>query len=69
MESEGGTKHKIKIGHHSFVKDGDEVISLSSKALRDKYKNYEKFKGRKVSSTLAERYRIPPALIEELLQA
>jgi len=67
MESEGGTKHKLNIGHLTFIKDGDKVISLSSKALREKYKNYEKFRGRRVSLTLAERYRIPPALIEELL--
>ena len=67
MESEGGTKHKLNIGHLSFIKDGDEVISLSSKSLREKYKNFEKIRGRKVSLTLAERYRIPPALIEELL--
>ena len=62
-----GTKHQLNIGHLSFIKDGDKVISLSSKALREKYKNYEKFRGRRVSLTLAERYRIPPALIEELL--
>ena len=62
-----GTKHKLNIGHLSFIKDGDQVISLSSKSLREKYKNYEKFNGRRVSLTLAERYRIPPALIEELL--
>ena len=62
-----GTKHKLNIGHLSFIKDGDQVISLSSKSLREKYKNYEKFRGRRVSLTLAERYRIPPTLIEELL--
>ena len=62
-----GTKHKIYIGHLSFIKDGDKFISLLSKSLREKYKNYEMFKGNRVSLTLAERYRIPPALIEELL--
>ena len=42
MESEGGTKHQLNIGHLSFTKDGDKVISLSSKSLREKYKNFEK---------------------------
>jgi hypothetical protein len=46
MESEGGTKHKLNIGHLSFIKDGDKIISLSSKSLREKYKNFEKFRGR-----------------------
>ena len=41
MESEGVTKHQLNIGHLSFIKDGDKVISLSSKTLREKYKNYE----------------------------
>ena len=39
-----GTKHKLNIGHLSFIKDGDNVISLSSKSLREKYKNFEKSK-------------------------
>ena len=42
MVSEGGTKHKLNIGHLSFIKNGDKVISLSSKSLREKYKNFEK---------------------------
>ena len=62
-----GTKHQLNIGHLSFIKDGDKLISLSSKTLREKYKDFDKIRGRRVSLTLAERYRIPPTLIEELL--
>ena len=42
-----GTTHRINIGHLSFVKDGDKVMSTSTKTLREKYKNYEQFRGKK----------------------
>ena len=61
-----GTTHKINIGHHDFVKDGDKVISLSTKELREKYKDYERIQEKKISLTLKQRYRIPPKLIEDL---
>jgi hypothetical protein len=62
-----GTKHTLNIGHLSFIKDGDKVLSLASKITPCEKNNYEMFKGNKVSLTLADRFRIPPALIEELL--
>ena len=58
----------LNIGHHDFVKDGDKVISLSTKELREKYKDYERIKEKKISLTLKQRYRIPPKLIEELFE-
>ena len=61
-----GTTHKINIGHYDFVKDGDKVISLSTKELREKYKDYERIQEKKISLTLKQRYRIPPKLIEDL---
>ena len=42
-----GNKHKLNIGHHDFVKDGDKIISLSTKALRDKYKDHERIQEKK----------------------
>ena len=63
-----GTKHKLNIGHNDFVKDGDKIISLSSKELRDKYKDYERIQEKKISIPLRQRYRIPPKLIEELFE-
>lgn len=63
-----GTRHKLNIGYPDFVKDGDKVISLSTKELREKYKDYERIKEKKISLTLKQRYRIPPKLIEELFE-
>ena len=33
-----GTRHKLNIGHHDYVRDGDNIISLSTRELRDKYR-------------------------------
>jgi len=63
-----GNRHKINIGHNDFIKDGDKIISLSTKELRDKYKEYDKIKEKKTSLSLNQRYRIPPKLIEELFK-
>jgi len=62
-----GNRHKLNIGHHDFVKDGDNIISLSTKDLREQYKHYDRIAELKKSTTIKQRYRIPPKLIEELL--
>jgi hypothetical protein len=62
-----GTKHKINIGYSDYIRDGDKVISLRSKELRDKYKDHERIQEKKVDLTIKQRYRIPPKLIEDLL--
>ena len=55
-----GTKHKLNIGHHDFIKDCEKIISLSTKALRGKCKDYKRIKQKKVSLTLQQRYRMSP---------
>ena len=47
-----GTRHKINIGHCDFVKDGEQIISLATKELRDKYKDHERINEKKTSLTL-----------------
>ena len=64
-----GTKHKLNIGYYDFIKDGDKIISLSTKELRSKYKDYERINEKKTSLTLKQKYRIPPALIEDLFNS
>ena len=64
-----GTKHKLNIAHEDFIKDGEQIISLSTKELRDKYRDFERIKEKKKSVPLKQRYRIPPALIEELFNS
>jgi len=64
-----GTRHKLNIGHHDYVKDGDKIISLATKELRNKYKDYERIQENKISLTLKDKYRIPPALIKELFES
>ena len=63
-----GNRHKLNIGHHDFVKDGNTIISLSTKELREKYKDHDRIAELKRSITLKQRYRIPPKLIEELFK-
>ena len=59
----------INIGHYNFIKDGDNIISVSAKELRDKYKKHERIQEKKASLTLKQKYRIPPNLIEELFNS
>ena len=61
-----GTRHRINIAKNHFVKDGDEIIAVCTKELRDKYKGVARIQSMKISNSLNDRYRIPPALIEEL---
>ena len=63
-----GTRHKLNIGHHDYVRDGDNIISLSTRELREKYRDHARITEKRTSLTLKQRYRIPPALIQELLQ-
>ena len=63
-----GTRHKINIGHQDYVRDGDTIISLDNRELRSKYKHHERIQEKRILSTLKQRYRIPPNLINELLQ-
>jgi len=61
-------KHIVNFGGSKTVKDGDKYIKVRSKEAREKYKDFEnilvKTEGKR--STLQDRYRIPPALIQEL---
>jgi len=63
--------HKDRMGTSKTVMDNGVMIRVNSKALREKYKDYEnlQMKKSKVSkgTKLYERYRIPEKLIEELL--
>ena len=58
-------KHKLNIGHTIYIKDGDKIISLGTKALREKYKDYERIQEKKEGTSLKQRYCIPPKLIED----
>ena len=44
-------RHKLNIGHHDVVQDGDKVVSLSAKELRIKYKDVAIIQKKKVSLT------------------
>ena len=61
-----GTRHRVNIAKNHFVKDGDKIIAVCTKELREKYKGVERIQSMKISNSLKDRYRIPPALIEEL---
>jgi len=62
-----GTRHRLNIGYNDFVQDGDKIIMLASRELREKYKHYERIESMRQRVTLKQRYRIPPRLIEELI--
>ena len=64
-----GTRHRINIVKHHFVKDGVNIIAVCTKELREKYKGVERIQSMKISNSLKDRYRIPPALIEELFES
>ena len=52
-------RHTIDFGHHNFVKDGNNIISLATKELRNKYRGYEQIKEKKIMTTKQQQYRIP----------
>lgn len=66
-----GTRHKKVLGCVFVIDEDGKTIMLSTKALRDKYRQ----QGKKYKSdasrdtTKHERYRIPPKLIEDLFDA
>ena len=60
------TRHRINIAKNHFVQDGDRIIAVCTKELREKYKGVERIQSMKISNSLKDRYRIPPKLIEEL---
>ena len=62
-----GTKHRLTIGYNDFVRDGDKIVMLSSKELRDKYRGRERIQELNHRVPLKQRYRVPPRLIVELL--
>ena len=61
-----GTRHRINIAKNHFVKDGDKIVAVCTKDLREKYKGVERIQSMKISNSLEDRYRIPPKLIESL---
>jgi hypothetical protein len=61
-----GSRHKINIATTQFVEDLDKVIAVNTKELRQKYIGFERIQSMHISTNLNDRYRIPPALIEEL---
>jgi len=65
-----GNKHKTSIGSKKIVKDGDKMVTINSKELREKYKNYENLRQyvKGGGNTRNERYRIPEKLIQSLLK-
>ena len=59
--------HKTNLsGPTKIVKDVTSLIRLNTKALREKYKDYEGFKLTISGSTQKDRYRVPPELIYSL---
>jgi len=62
--------HKKRIGVSKTVIDNGKVIFCCSKAQREKYKNFENIqkKGNDISTTLHERYRVPPNIIIDLFK-
>ena len=61
-----GNRHKLNIGYNMYVKDGGTIIKLASNKLRETYKHHEIIAELQNSTTMNERYRLPPKLIEEL---
>ena len=61
-------RHSTGLGSNEFIKDNEKIICINTKALRLKYKDFEKFSlsNKKNGTTKMERYRIPEKLIEEL---
>ena len=57
----GDTVYSKILDDLSFeCKDGDNIISLATKELRDKHKGYEQIREKKIMTTKQQRYRIPP---------
>ena len=63
-----GNRHVLNIGCKAYVKDGDQIIKLSTNKLREQYKNHDRITELQNSTTINDRYRIPPKLIEGLFK-
>ena len=63
-------KHKHRMGSSKIIKYNEKIIVVNTASLRLKYKDFENIQPKmEISKTTKnERYRIPPKLIEELLQ-
>jgi site-specific DNA-cytosine methylase len=61
-------KHKANIGSKKVVQDGDKLIIINTKELREKYKNYPNIRPQVKGggNNRTERYRIPENLIKSL---
>lgn len=62
---EGG-RHKINIAYNTYVIDNEKKIFTNTKALREKYKDYEKHK-QNTTKNKYDRYKIPLSLVNDLL--
>jgi hypothetical protein len=67
--------HKDRMGTSKTVNDNGKVIRVNTKALREKYRDYENIQNNKENTKIKsgvhsryERYRVPFKLIEELLE-
>jgi len=64
-------RHKAHLGSRKLVKDGEKFIRVNTKELREKYKDFrdENVIVKGGGNSRNERYRIPPALINELFNS
>jgi len=67
MDFNGKLLHKTNLGSVDFAEDNGVMIPINTKTLREKYKG-KIIKGKRKSTSLHEKYRIPPNLIFSLLQ-
>jgi hypothetical protein len=60
--------HKNRLGCGKLVKDNDKIIRVNTKILREKYRNFVNLQPiiKGGGNNRDERYRIPPALINDL---
>jgi len=63
----GKKSHKIGIGMKTYVKDGENYVRVNNAEKRYTYKDTKKVY-ESPTTKLSERYRVPPLLIQELLQ-
>ena len=61
-----GSRHIINMAAHQYVIVDSKKIFINTKALREKYKDYEKLK-QKTTKSKYDRYKIPLNLIRELM--
>ena len=66
--STGQKKHRNNLAANNQKKVGDVIINCNTKKLREKYKDVKPMKNCGTCGTKLDRYRIPPIIIEELLQ-